>query len=215
MLLDRVAEIRSDLLDLAGLLHAVGPARRELDRGPALEVDREVEAAQDHREQADQDDGDKEGSQVEEVGSHGILVFMSGQGKDDRDRTCAGGHREGDRVKEEVVDIACFADGLGGLIFSFYAVVGVKQGPAHSTDHDTTGQLYDGDGDAKDPQDPAANECSDSADSKAVEGDFFGCALAFFQVQVAENGVYDKGRSDWIDGREEGKKTKNDQMQKR
>jgi hypothetical protein len=113
-------------------------------------------------------------------------------------------------IEQDIVDIRRVAAGLGRLFFAFDRVVGGQQLPAHAADHDPAGQLDDGDGDAEQFEDPAADQGGDDTDGKAIKGHLFCGAFTFREARDRRAGVHDECGADGVDGREKGKEPEED-----
>ena len=133
-------------------------------------------------QQANKENGYQKGAQVCDMHKQAAFIFVRTECKDDRDSTGAGGHGEGNRIKEYIIP-AC---GLGCFFFAFDIIVSGEQLPAHAADHDTPGQLDNGNGNAKQLQDPAAYQCGYGADDKTIEGYFFCSSFSFLEVEAIE-----------------------------
>jgi hypothetical protein len=162
---------------------------------------------------ADKDDGDKEGSKVDKMYEDVLFFLVRAEGEDDGDGAGAGAHGKGEGIEEEVVDISRPAIGLGRLIFPFDLVVRGEQLPAHAADHDTSGELDHRDGNAEQPEDIAADERGNGADDQAIERNLFCRAFPGRECQITQEGVYDKGRADGVDGGEQGKEADKNEIQ--
>jgi len=127
---------------------------------------------------------------------------MGAEGQDDGDGAGAGGHGEGDGIEQDIIDVPGSRSRLSLLFVPLDVVVGGEQQPAHAADHNAARQLDDWDGQAKQPQDPAADDGRYRANGKTIQRHILCRPFSLREAEIAEKRIDNKGRANRIDGRE-------------
>jgi hypothetical protein len=156
---------------------------------------------------AQYDDGDEESDVRENLIAERRLRGVNAQREHDDDAAGASRDGEGERIERLLLQLRdlCLGDGghgCVGLLRAGGAVFLVQQPPTDHRDHDSAGDLDDGERDAEEAKYRRANQLNDGEEDDGIDGDFAGQCAIGLNGRGADEAEEDQGGAERVDQRQ-------------
>src|SRR5438309_2138706 len=129
---------------------------------------------------------------------------MRRQGKHDDDASRTSGYWEGERIKGLLVELLVrYRRLICLLLLMRVGALLIEQRPSHRGQHETTGELHDGEGDAEEGEQGGSDELDDQQEEDGVDSNSAREAAVDLRRSRADEPIEDECRAERIHQRQQ------------